>query len=151
MQLEDAAAILSDADFFNMCTAEQRRILAFSAERRVLKKGDVLFRRGDVVDGAFVLMSGELLSTDDRSEADGSLISEYGAVIAELALLTKHPRRATIKAKSDAELLYVSRDVFMKLVEQYPDLADQVRYHVSSKLNEFVRPITNAVPKIKKR
>ncbi len=34
MQLDDAATILARADFFEVCDAEQRRLLAFASERK---------------------------------------------------------------------------------------------------------------------
>ena len=39
MQLDDAATILGRADFFEICDAEQRRLLAFASERKKFRPG----------------------------------------------------------------------------------------------------------------
>ncbi|MCB1516232.1 MAG: cyclic nucleotide-binding domain-containing protein [Hyphomicrobiaceae bacterium] len=148
MHLEDAARVLDAADFFSICNMEQKRMLAFASERRVLRPGEVLFRKGDVVPGAFVLMSGSLTSID--KEGASNEISVPGTVVAELALVTSHPRRATLTAQSEAELLMVPRDTFMKLMQQFPDVAELALRRVHSDLKSFVDPITQVRGKIKK-
>ena len=52
MQLDDAATILSHADFFEVCDAEQRRLLAFASERKKYRPGSIIYKSGDVPDGA---------------------------------------------------------------------------------------------------
>ncbi|MCB9992487.1 MAG: cyclic nucleotide-binding domain-containing protein [Hyphomicrobiaceae bacterium] len=148
MHLEDAARVLDAADFFSICSVEQKRMLAFASERRVLRPGEVLFRKGDVVPGAFVLMSGSLTSVD--KEGASSEISAPGTVVAELALLTSHPRRATLTATSECELLMVPRDTFLKLMQQFPDVAETALRRIQKDLNTFVAPITEIRGKIKK-
>ena len=48
MQLDDAATILSHADFFEVCDAEQRRLLAFASERKKYRPGSIIYKSGDV-------------------------------------------------------------------------------------------------------
>jgi len=58
MQLDDATTILGRADFFEVCDAEQRRLLAFASERKKYKPGATLYDPGHVPDGAHVLVAG---------------------------------------------------------------------------------------------
>ncbi len=45
MQLDDAATILGRADFFEVCDAEQRRLLAFASERKKYRPDAVIYAR----------------------------------------------------------------------------------------------------------
>ena len=69
MQLEDAATILSRADFFEICNAEQRRLLAFASERRRHPGGATIYKGGDISDGAHVLVSGTVTVATARVAA----------------------------------------------------------------------------------
>ena len=44
MRMDDAAAILARADFFNMCNDEQRRMLGFASDRRHVEADEVIFQ-----------------------------------------------------------------------------------------------------------
>ena len=58
MQLDDATTILGRADFFSVCNAEQRRLLAFASERKKYRPNSVIYQAGDVPEGAHVLVAG---------------------------------------------------------------------------------------------
>ena len=57
---DDAAEALAQAEFFDICDDEQRRMLAFAGEIRHFEPDAVLYQAGDVPQGAFVLISGTL-------------------------------------------------------------------------------------------
>ncbi len=123
MQLDDTAHILGSAEFFAICSLEQRRMLAFASEWVELKKNDILFKAGQLVPGAYVLISGELILTQkNASSGKPIIISDPGTVVAELALIVKHPRRADVVCKTDVQLLMVPRSAFSKIMQQFPSL-----------------------------
>lgn len=141
MQLDDAAHILGAADFFSICDLEQRRMLAFGSDRQVLKAGEVLFRIGDVTPGAYVLISGTLVSRDKHpgdADVHNVEIDQPGTVIGELAMIAKHPRRSTVTAKTETEVLLVSRETFSKLMQQFPDLAAKAAAKVQGDLQSYI-------------
>ena len=55
MPADDATTILGRADFFEVCDAEQRRLLAFASERKKFRPGNVIYSAGDIPEGAHVL------------------------------------------------------------------------------------------------
>ncbi|HHG90999.1 MAG TPA: cyclic nucleotide-binding domain-containing protein [Devosia sp.] len=152
MQLDEAAHILGSADFFSICNLEQRRMLAFAGERRGLLSGETLFRAGDVTEGAYVLISGELLSSrSEPKDAKGVSITQPGAVIGELALIAKKPRRATVVAVTPADLLLVPRIAFSKLMQQYPEVAQRAASKIREDVGAYVTPLASAGEKISGR
>ena len=138
MQLDDAATILGRADFFEVCDAEQRRLLAFASERKKYRPGSTIYSSGDVPEGAHVLISGTVSTTHDGAENNPYLIHESGALLGAMALVVAKPRLVTLKAIDAVETLFVPRAAFMKLAQQYPELAaraaDRIRLELSAYL-----------------
>lgn len=138
MQLDDAATILGRADFFEVCDAEQRRLLAFASERKKFRPGAVIYASGDVPEGAHVLISGTVATLQDGAQDNPYLVHEPGALLGAMGLVVAKPRPVTLKAIDAVETLFVPRAAFMKLANQYPQLAaraaDRIRLELTSYL-----------------
>ncbi len=150
MQLDDAATILGRADFFEICDAEQRRLLAFASERKKFRPGTVIYAAGDVPEGAHVLVSGTVSSTQAGAEDNPYLIHEVGAVMGALALVLAKSRPVTIKAVDAVETLFVPRTAFLKLATQYPDLAARAADRIRSELAGYLGAIEEARGRFRK-
>lgn len=139
MELDDNTAVLDRADFFSICDTEQKRLLAFASERRRFGAGDVIFAKGDASDGAYVLISGQI-SAGDSATGGTKLqrISEPGAVLGELGLVLSRPRRATMRAATDVDLLFVPRSAFSKLMQQYPIMAERAAMRIEGELQDYL-------------
>ncbi len=150
MQLDDAATILGRADFFEICDAEQRRLLAFASERKKFRPGTVIYAAGDVPEGAHVLVSGTVSSTQAGAEDNPYLIHEVGAVMGAMALVLAKSRPVTIKAVDAVETLFVPRTAFLKLATQYPDLAARAADRIRSELAGYLAAIEEARGRFRK-
>ena len=118
MQLDDAATILGRADFFEVCDAEQRRLLAFASERKRFRPGAAIYQSGDTPEGAHVLISGTVATTHEGGENNPFLIHDSGAVLGAMALVGPTPRPVTVKAVVAVETLFVPRTGFLKLAQK---------------------------------
>jgi CRP-like cAMP-binding protein len=142
MQIDDAAMILASADFFEICTDEQRRMLAFASERKRYPAGTVISKAGDVPDGAMVLASGTISVTpESENEPNPFIVSEVGAVIGAMALIVGRPRELTVRAINIVEMIFVPRHAFLKLANQSPDLAERAAERIRHDLGSFVSAI----------
>ena len=150
MQLDEAAHILGSADFFSICNLEQRRMLAFAGERKYLMPDETLFRVGDVTEGAYVLINGELVSQQSGSTLEIEIV-QPGTVIGELALIAKHPRRAKVIARSRTDLLLVPRIAFSKLMQQYPEIASKAAAKIRGDVDQYVGSLSEVKSKTFKR
>lgn len=148
MQLDDAATILGRADFFEICDAEQRRLLAFASERKRYRPGMVIYSSGEVPEGAHVLVSGTVATTQEGLEDNPFLIHEHGAVLGAMALVVAKPRPVTVKAVDAVETLFVPRSAFMKLAQQYPDLASRAATKIRRELTGYLGAIETIRGKI---
>jgi CRP-like cAMP-binding protein len=148
MQLDDAATILAHADFFEVCTAEQQRLLAFASERKKFRPGSVIYQAGEVPDGAHVLVTGTVQTTRDGAEDNPFIVHHQGAVLGAMALVVAKPRPVTVKAIDAVETLFVPRTAFMKLAHQFPDLAGRAADRIRRDLSGYLGAIETLRPKI---
>jgi CRP-like cAMP-binding protein len=140
MRFDNAAGVLAQAEFFDICDDEQRRLLAFASEWRSFAPDEVIYKAGDVPAGAHVLASGTLKLQPD---AKGALskphaISQAGSVVSAMALILPKPRPITITAVIDCETLFVPRQAFLKLLQQSPDLAQRAVERIQSDLSGYL-------------
>ena len=148
MQLDDATTILGRADFFEVCDAEQRRLLAFASERKRYKPNSVIYQAGDVPEGAHVLVVGTVATYQDGDESNPFVISQAGAVLGAMSLVVARPRPVTVKAVDQVETLFVPRSAFMKLANQAPDLAVRAADRIRRELVGYLSAVEKVRPKI---
>jgi len=95
--------------------------------------GQIVFEQGDAPDRFYIISSGEVEVL--RRKRDGSekilAVLHPGDYFGEIGLLTEARRNASIRAKTDVELLAMSWDDFRKVIESSEasrkDFADIVR------------------------
>lgn len=108
-------ADLSEDDLSRLCDM---------VERVRLSAGQQLFAEGDRGDRAYVIESGELEVVKTSGSRPVLLaVRKPGEVIGEIALLEDTPRTATVRARSDAELLAIDQEQFDRLIEHSPSAA----------------------------
>lgn len=142
MSMDDAAGILSHADFFDICTDEQLRMLGFAGDRQRFEADAVIYKAGDVPQGAYVLVEGTVRARHDEPEAGKPYaLSEPGSVISPTALIIAKPRPVTFSAVTDCELLFVPRMAFLKLARQSPDLAERAAERIAQDLGRYMHAL----------
>ncbi len=139
MALEDDLRNLSRVPFFAALEPDARRLVAFSAETRILRAGDVLFRKGEPSDGAYVLMQGAIfLETQDNGEADFEVSLPY-SLIGELALISSTNRPTTAIARQPTTVLKIPRHLFHRVLSEYPSSAMALRQMIETRLGDFAQ------------
>lgn len=138
MELDDFASVLSQSEFFGICSDEQRRLLAFASEQRVFEPGEYLFKKGDASQGAFVLISGRVLAGEGNAVHKLHALTEPGTVLGELGLILERPRRTSVRSADTVSVLFVPRTAFIKLMRQYPAMAERAAARISAELEDFL-------------
>lgn len=138
MELDDIASVLAQSDFFKICDEEQVRLLAFASERKRFSAGDVIFEKGDMSDGGYVLISGQVIAGDPGDGSRRQRVSERGVVLGEMGLVLQRPRRSTISAATRVELVHVPYTAFAKLMRQYPEMAAKAAERIEHELRDYL-------------
>lgn len=136
MALETTINALAGCGVFAGLNDDQLRLLAFSSESKILHPGDELFHEGEIADGAFILLAGEL--TIDHGYGRPVVIDEPFATIGELALVAARPRPTTVRASSEAELIFVPREGFKKLIELHPEVAHRMAARIRESITRYL-------------
>lgn len=124
MALKDDISLFKQLSIFEGLSEEHLRLLAFGAERRRLEKGHVLFRQGAAADSAFVVTKGRLKLTL-HSPAGERLFGETGpgTILTEIAMIADAERHFTATATEESEVIRISRMLFRRMLEEYPEVA----------------------------
>jgi CRP-like cAMP-binding protein len=149
MQIDDAASVLASAEFFGICTDDERRLLAFASERKRYQGNAVISPAGEAPVGAHVLITGAVSLAPVGGRAVPRLVTQQGAVIGVSALMIERARPATITAVGSAETLLVPRYAFLKLLNQSPELARRAAERTRRELLEFMGALAPLRKKIK--
>src|SRR5580704_2340204 len=134
--------IEEDIAFFERVPTLQRlgtgalRILAIGAESYTVDAGQMLFAAGEAADCAFILQQGAFDLKPERS-AEGTVVSEPGTLLGESALLSQTLRPATATALEDSRVLRISRAMFLKMLESYPEAAQRMRELIAARAEQW--------------
>jgi CRP-like cAMP-binding protein len=148
MQIDDAATILAEADFFDICTDDERRLLAFASERKFFPAGDPIFMAGDVPTGAHILVSGTI-TLAAKGDPNPRTVSSPGTIVNAIALIVARPREIDVVAVNIVETLLVPRSAFLKLLNQSPDLAQKAAERIRGELIQFMTAVTETGKKFR--
>jgi CRP-like cAMP-binding protein len=137
MALETDIATLSEAPLFNLLNRDALRLVAFAAENRVMRAGDVLFRKGDRSDGGYVVCQGAIAldARDDGSPA--TFVARRSALIGQSALFTRIERTATATAIEPSTVIRVSPSLMRRVLEEFPDSAAAMRALMAEELTRL--------------
>lgn len=149
MALEKMIEVLGEVEFFQNFSQDQIKLVAFVSDFRQIAAGELLVQEGDVAEGAFILVSGKLITEHEGGTHQGSLIDQPGALIGDMALLASTPRAASIRAQSDCEVVFVPRTHFKKLIQTYPELGEMMSTHIRRALSNYVDALSSVHAKLK--
>jgi CRP-like cAMP-binding protein len=137
MRVEDEIGNLARNPTFAAIEPEALRLIAFSAERRNLHAGDVLFRRDEVANDGFVVLAGSIaVDPSGRGAATVRIVRPPG-LIGDLALLTQTRRTATAIAREPSTVLRISRQLCHRVLHEFPESAERLRRSLSTRLLQF--------------
>ena len=141
MGLEDDIAFFEQVPTFAVLGKQALRILAIGAETKQLQSGAVLFYAGELADGGYVVQEGSLLLEPGTLSEGKEVIVGPGTLVGELALLTDMVCPATAIAKEPTVVIRISRSLFRKMLEGYPDAAVKLRDIMAERLDGWTREL----------
>lgn len=130
MALDQDVRRLAATRPFSQLPREALQLLAFSCERVNLKAGQTLFVAGEPADCAFFVLAGEI--SLERAVASRRVGPD--AVIGETALATELQRGASARAATDATVLRVPREMFLRVLREFPEAAAKVHAESSRRV-----------------
>jgi NADH dehydrogenase len=95
-----------------------------AVHREHFEAGETVFAIGDFGDKVYFIVKGEA-----QVEREGTILAELknGDVFGEVALISNHPRGATVQAVTALDVVVVSRDAFKELLGCLPGMNDTMQ------------------------
>ncbi len=141
MSLEDDIAFFERVPTFAALGRQALHILAIGAETKHLPSGAVLFYAGELADGGYVVQEGALLLEPGTFSEGQDFIAGPGTLVGEQALLTDTVCAATAIAKEPTTVIRISRSLFRKMLEGYPEAAAKLRDIIADRMEDWTRDL----------
>lgn len=87
-----------------------------------LEPGQVLFRQGDAGVNLYVVVEGSVRVISEGPPRTELMELGPGSFFGEIALMTDHPRSATVQCDQPTQLLSIDRDAVRALMHDHPDV-----------------------------
>lgn len=143
MSLESEVEALKKVPLFANIETSKLKLMAFASERLTFRPGQVLVKQGDQGDAAYIILEGEaevVLSQDDGSEVVVATLTK-NSVLGEIAILCDVPRTATVRAKDKTETLKITKDLFFRLVQDFPQIGLEVMRILAARLEKTTQDL----------
>jgi len=127
--IEDDIRFIERVPTLRMLGNTALRILAIGAESRSMAAGDVLFTAGEPSDCGYIVQDGSF-DVVAPSRSLGTLVVGPGTLLGELALIAETRRPATATAREPSTVMRISRSLFLKMLEGYPEAAYILREQI---------------------
>lgn len=135
MSVRTNAESLRHIPLFAECDPAHLQVMAFASERAQFAAGDDIFRVGGNGASAFLILSGEAEVWAGQGEQRMPVaLAGPGAFLGELAMIAGLPYSLNVTAKTDVAATRISRDMFMRVVGEFPDFGSHVMSALSRKL-----------------
>ncbi len=148
MNLNDEVEILKGVPIFSKIEPAKLKLLAFTGERLNFGAGQELCHQGEPGDAMYVILSGV---ADVLLETPGGQIPvaelKKNGFVGEIAILCDVPRTATVKAREPLSTLRISKDMFYRLVAEFPQMAIEMMRELAHRVedtNQKLRAATQA-------
>ena len=135
MSIQDDARQFTQIPFLANLEPRALELIAFSGETRIMRRGEVLFRRGDQADAGYVVLSGRL--TLDPGDGRDPVSVLPGALVGEMALVVETERKTTATVAESSGILRIPRPLFHRVLRENPASAIRLRAFCAKRLTDF--------------
>ena len=145
MSLKEEVDVLRSIPLFAKLEPAKLKLLAFTSERLSFAPGQLLFNQGDAGDAAYVIIDGEAeILIDTAAGKTRVAVLTRNAIVGEIAILCDVARTATVKASAPLEALRISKDHFIKLLAEFPEMAVEIMRVLADRLSHTTAELSEA-------
>jgi NTE family protein len=121
---ENKVAILRRIPVLTSCTEDQLLLIAERTRLVEYKKGESVYRQGDVADAFYMVSSGRLrvIARDGSGPEQVLAVLHNGDSFGEISLLTGETHSASVEALNDALVLELEKKDFDDVINRIPSL-----------------------------
>ncbi len=146
MSLNEEVELLRNIPMFAKLEPSKLKLLAFTSERITYEAEQLFFRQGDMGDAAYLIVEGEadVLVDTPTGELNVATLGRNDFV-GEIAILCDVPRTATVRAKTRTVTLRISKDLFFRLIAEFPEMSVEIMRELASRLEHTTTQLREAL------
>jgi CRP-like cAMP-binding protein len=135
MSIWDDVEALKRMEMFAKVEPAKLKLMAFAAERAQFRKGEEMFHQGDAADAAYIILEGKADVVIDTPGGPLKVADvKRDAFVGDMAILCDVPRTATIVATEDLTALKITKDLFFRMVSDFPTISIEVMRVLAQRL-----------------
>lgn len=136
LKMETIEELLQQIPFLQALPPDHVQALAAAGEVVELAPGDSVFEEGDAAEHLYLILDGKLSVQGHNAQGREIPLSglEGGQFFGELALAEHGTRSATVRAEVESRIFRLSRERFVALLGQAPELLSEVMGAISQKI-----------------
>lgn len=148
MNLNEEVEILKGVPIFAKIEPARLKLLAFTGERMNFAEGQELCHQGEPGDAMYVILGGvaDVLIDTPNGQIRVAELKKNGFV-GEIAILCDVPRTATVKAREPLATLKISKDMFYRLVAEFPQMAIEMMRELAHRVEDTNQKLRIATAK----
>jgi LmbE family N-acetylglucosaminyl deacetylase len=134
-RIQDRRRRAAAVPLFASLSEDQLYAVARLMSERWVDDGQYLCREGERGDELYVLIDGEVEVVKERDRSPQIItVAREGEAIGDLAVVTEHPRSASLRARGTAKVLVLRAEHFRALLRDHADLALDVIRSIAQRL-----------------
>jgi CRP-like cAMP-binding protein len=145
MSLNEEVEALRNIPLFAKIDPAKLKLLAFTSERLNYVPGQDLFKQGDPGDAAYIIIDGEadvIVDTPQGQQVVASM--KKNDFVGDIAILCDVPRTATVRARTPLCTLVVTKDLFFRLITEFPDMAVEIMRVLAQRIHKTTQDLLEA-------
>ena len=139
----DIPALLVRLPLFQALTPEQITQVALNTRSKRLPKGEMLFQKGDLAHGFYVIVFGQVKLAFPSSNGNEKVVEIIGPKqsFGEAAMFAQRPYPVFAQALADTLLLHIARDVIFELLETDISFARHMLAGLAMRMHSLIQDV----------
>jgi CRP-like cAMP-binding protein len=146
MNLNEEVEVLKGVPLFSKIEPAKLKLIAFTSERMTYGSGQEVCHQGDPGDAMYVILGGvaDVLIDTDKGQIRVAELKKNG-FFGETAILCDAPRNATVKASESLLTLKISKEMFYRLVSEFPTMAVEMMRELAHRVEDANQKLREAM------
>ena len=146
MNLNEEVELLKGVPILAKIEPAKLKLLAFTSERVNYTEGQEVCHQGDPGDAMYVILGGvaDILIDTEKGPMRVAELKKNG-FFGETAILCDAPRNATVKASESLLTLKISKEMFYRLVSEFPTMAVEMMRELAHRVEDANQKLREAM------
>lgn len=138
MEIANKEVVIAELPLFSSLDQRARQVISQHSQLFEVEKGKVIYNEGDPPDAFYCIIIGRVV-IEGRGPSGQVRVLEYlhhGKYFGIISILTGEPHSVTARALNDCLLLKISKDDFLAILKDVPQLAIDLSRTLSRRLKD---------------